>query len=61
MIFNVHAPGMPYLSLVVRADSEERAREIAERRVREYTDDARVELERVDPTGPEGVIVEDPS
>ena len=62
MLFVVHCPDAPYLTLVVRAGSEPEARTIAATAAAEYLDHVPdVELELIDPDGAPGVIVEDPS
>lgn len=62
MIFIVNCDEASYLTLVVRAASEDEARVIGAKAAGEYLDHVpHVELERVDPSGPAGVIVEDPS
>lgn len=51
----------PYLTMVVRAADEERAVAIATAAAREYGEIGEVTVELIDPTDPEGVVVEDAS
>lgn len=62
MIFDVHVAEMAWLTLVVRAETEDRARLIAHEAASVYRGGSlTLELEELDPAGPEGVLVEDAS
>ena len=61
MIFRAFCHPMDYLTLVVRADNEPDALVLAERAAGQYNVVESIELEEIDPAGPPGVIVEDPS
>ena len=61
MIFRAYVEPSSYITLVVRADTEEHAHALALTAARQYSPDNTVELERIDPDGPAGVIVEDAS
>lgn len=60
MIFRAWVTGNYWLTLVVRASSEERARVVATAAAREYNPEHEIdEVELLEPDGPEGVLVED--
>jgi hypothetical protein len=62
MIFHVYCNDAPYLTLVVRAYDENEARRIGRDVAGEYLDHKpQVTVGWIDPDGPPGVIVEDPS
>ena len=61
MIYRVNVTPDYWLTLVVRAASKERARALALECARQYDPGAEVQVEVLDPNGPEGGLVEDAS
>jgi hypothetical protein len=62
VIFEAVEPKSDWFTMVVRAPSEQEAEELARETFAEYLQEVgSVELKHLDPDGPPGVLIEDPS